>query len=136
MGVNVVTRKLLVLLILIVVSLPACDRSPGETLPTQTRMASPVAGIATPSATLTEPIQTIAAVRPTASSTSTPRPTPCGITIQPALDDAWSRLELGCPIAPGATAVQTAYAPFEGGQMLWRGDTDVIYVLYNDGLPQ
>jgi hypothetical protein len=49
------------------------------------------------------------------------------------LADVWSRLVLGCPITPGAAAVSTAYAPFKGGQMLWRGDTDAIYVLYNDG---
>ncbi len=63
----------------------------------------------------------------------TPRPTPCGLAIQPDLVDAWSRLELGCPITPGETAVHTAYAPFAGGQMLWRGDTDTVYVLFNDG---
>jgi len=50
-----------------------------------------------------------------------------------ALATAWNIEELGCPITPGAAAISTAYAPFEGGQMLWRGDTDVIYVLYNDG---
>jgi hypothetical protein len=63
----------------------------------------------------------------------TPQPTPCLLPTQPALRDAWSEDELGCPITPGLAAVNTAYAPFAGGQMLWRGDTDVIYVLYNDG---
>ena len=48
-------------------------------------------------------------------------------------DSAWSADELGCPITSGAAAINTAYAPFEGGQMLWRGDTDNIYVLFNDG---
>lgn len=62
-----------------------------------------------------------------------PSPTPCQLPTQPALAVAWNIEELGCPITPGAAAVNTAYAPFEGGQMLWRGDTDMIYVLYHDG---
>ena len=66
-------------------------------------------------------------------ATVTPRPTPCQHSLQPDLIAAWNEEELGCPITPGLNAVGTAYAPFEGGQMLWRGDTDAIYVLYNDG---
>ena len=60
-------------------------------------------------------------------------PIPCQLPTQPALAAAWNIDELGCPINPGAAAINTAYAPFEGGQMLWRGDTDLIYVLTNDG---
>ena len=63
-----------------------------------------------------------------------PSVTPCQLPTQPALTAAWNIEELGCPITPGAAAINTAYAPFEGGQMLWRGDTDTIYVLYNDGM--
>jgi formylglycine-generating enzyme required for sulfatase activity len=63
----------------------------------------------------------------------TPGPAPCQLPTQPALAGAWNKEEIGCPITPGAAAINTAYAPFEGGQMLWRGDTDIIYVLYNDG---
>jgi formylglycine-generating enzyme required for sulfatase activity len=59
--------------------------------------------------------------------------TSCQLPTQPALADSWNEDELGCPITPGLAATSTAYAPFVGGQMLWRGDTDVIYVLYNDG---
>ena len=70
---------------------------------------------------------------PRPSATPAPSPTPCQFPLQPALADAWSADELGCPITSGAAAINTAYAPFEGGQMLWRGDTDNIYVLFNDG---
>ena len=49
------------------------------------------------------------------------------------LADAWSDIELGCPITSGRSSVATAYVPFEGGQMLWRQDNNSIYVLYNDG---
>lgn len=73
----------------------------------------------------------ISMTRPAPSAT--PRPTPCQLSVQPALGDAWSEDELGCPITSGATPISTAYAPFEGGQMLWRGDTDTIYVLYHNG---
>jgi len=72
---------------------------------------------------------------PTAAPTQTvsPSPTPCQLQPLPALADAWSEIELGCPIAPGASGVAAAYVPFEGGQMLWREDNDAIYVAYNDG---
>jgi len=62
-----------------------------------------------------------------------PSATPCQIPVQAGLADAWDIELLGCPITPGTAATNTAYAPFEGGQMLWRGDTDTIYVLTDDG---
>ena len=74
------------------------------------------------------------AVHVTSTAPIQPTPTPCQLPTQPALAAAWNIEELGCPITPGAAAINTAYAPFEGGQMLWRGDTDTIYVLYNDGM--
>jgi hypothetical protein len=36
-----------------------------------------------------------------------------------------------CPLTHGY--VPAAYEPFEGGHMVWRGDTGQIYVLYDDG---
>jgi hypothetical protein len=36
-----------------------------------------------------------------------------------------------CPLTRDTTSA--AYQPFEGGQMVWRGDTREIYVLFNDG---
>ncbi|MBN1202171.1 MAG: hypothetical protein JXJ20_09975 [Anaerolineae bacterium] len=38
----------------------------------------------------------------------------------------------GCPSTP-AREVQAAYQPFEGGYMIWRGDTQEVYVHYDDG---
>ncbi len=51
----------------------------------------------------------------------------------PTLAPAYLDIELGCPLNPGRDPLRTAYAPFEGGQMLWREDNAVIYVLTNDG---
>ena len=68
-----------------------------------------------------------------AAYTPTPRPTPCAVTTHLSLRHAWRDIELGCPIGQGQDNLSTAYAPFAGGQMLWRGDTGAIYVLYNDG---
>ncbi len=65
--------------------------------------------------------------------TVTPRPTPCALSVLPALQPAYLDIELGCPINSGLDPLATAYAPFEGGQMLWRQDNAVIYVLTNDG---
>ena len=63
----------------------------------------------------------------------TPSPTPCAHAVLPALKPAYLDIELGCPLNAGLTPIATAYAPFEGGQMLWRQDNAVIYVLTNDG---
>lgn len=68
-----------------------------------------------------------------APATVTPPPTPCAFAVLPALAAAYNEDDLGCPTSAGLEATSTAYAPFEGGQMLWRGDTDTIYVLNNDG---
>ncbi|HEX3053449.1 MAG TPA: hypothetical protein VHP83_22505 [Aggregatilineaceae bacterium] len=38
----------------------------------------------------------------------------------------------GCPIRQGVE-IDAAYQRFEGGIMVWRGDTREIYVLYDDG---
>ena len=72
---------------------------------------------------------------PTATLPALPtiQPTPCSYTTLPALELAYLAIELGCPLTPGRDPIATAYAPFEGGQMLWREDNAVIYVLTNDG---
>lgn len=106
----------------------ACANPPEDIIPTlaPTALLSPASTATTPTA---QPANT--AVPPTA--TPLPSPTPCQYAVQPDLIAAWSPDELGCPITPGSAAINTAYAPFEGGQMLWRGDTDTVYVLTNDG---
>jgi len=61
-----------------------------------------------------------------------------GCAIQPILGfgHAWAqpaiRQRVGCPLAP-EDATYAAYQPFEHGFMLWRDDTDEIYVFYANG---
>ena len=43
--------------------------------------------------------------------------------------------ELGCPLAQ-ATTVAAAWQPFEGGDMIWRQDSSLIYVLPQTGTIQ
>ncbi len=63
--------------------------------------------------------------------TNTPVPptaTPtCGLPTDPALAPAWVRGKLGCPTANSAIT-WAAWEPFERGYMLWRSDTDNVYV--------
>lgn len=129
-----ITRTLFILLILGLTGVSACDRSPDKALPTRAELVLSTVGSPAPGATAAKPpVERTTTRSPILQPTPTPRPTPCGLPAQPTVADAWSRLELGCPINPGAVLIHSAYAPFEGGQMLWRGDTDTIYVLYNDG---
>jgi len=85
--------------------------------------ATPTAAVAMPTAIPTA----------TRAAAATPQPTPCQFAVLPALRPAWLDIELGCPINAGVEGLSTAYAPFAGGQMLWRGDNAQIYVLSNDG---
>lgn len=87
-----------------------------------------------PATATVEVVVSPTALPPTATvPPPTPSPTPCAYTVQPDLSEFWNEAEIGCPLNPGEVAISTAYAPFEGGQMLWRSDTDTIYVLFNDG---
>ncbi|MBP6017031.1 MAG: hypothetical protein KA586_09950 [Candidatus Promineofilum sp.] len=124
-------RLLMIIVWPAVVGLCACARGGGEAAPT----LAPTALVATtrPTIAATRPVPAATLVPATATVTMLPSPTPCRLLVQPALSDAWNADELGCAITPGAATVSTAYAPFAGGQMLWRGDTDMIYVLYQDG---
>jgi alkanesulfonate monooxygenase SsuD/methylene tetrahydromethanopterin reductase-like flavin-dependent oxidoreductase (luciferase family) len=78
--------------------------------------------------------------------TLTPTPTPWpSATPPPVLDasrvaerfarayaDAWVAAQLRRP-REEAVAVHAAFQAFEHGRMIWRADTDEIYVLYADG---
>ncbi|HLA41906.1 MAG TPA: hypothetical protein VJZ27_00630, partial [Aggregatilineales bacterium] len=44
----------------------------------------------------------------------------------------WHHSALLCPEAPAAE-IHAAYETFEGGNMIWRSDTDSIYVFYGNG---
>jgi len=122
-------KRLLVMgcLVVIALILVACRASPNQPEPTTAPTAEPI----TASTEVANPTRTLPAV--TAQPIASPQPTPCRIPVQPALAATWQQFVVGCPITPGAAATNTAYAPFEGGQMLWRGDTDTIYVLTDDG---
>lgn len=113
--------------------LSACAGARSNGAPTHAAPAVPLPTLPAAASTATATTDSTRPTNTAAPPTTAPSPTPCRFTVLPALAGVWSVDELGCPITPGAAAVATAYAPFEGGQMLWRGDTDTIYVLFNDG---
>jgi hypothetical protein len=114
------------LALLALLTLGGCSREDVAPLPT------PAAAAEVPDPTPVLPTPTELPPAPTVAPSPTPEPTPCSRVIQPALAPAYSEAELGCPIDAGQTPISTAYAPFAGGQMLWRGDADLIYALTND----
>ena len=124
-------RRLSALFVILLIGLAACTKSPEESIPTlaPTAVPTPVIPTTQPTAQPPQPIAT----QPPPTAATLPTPTACGLPVQPPLADAWNGDELGCAITPGSEAISTAYAPFAGGQMLWRGDTDTIYVFYQDG---
>jgi hypothetical protein len=132
-------RKAILLLITLVLASVACaGREASDTIPSPAATAA----LPTPPPTaisMTTMPATATAISPPATAlpspplNPTPTPTPCPTATQPDLIDFWDKGELGCPVNPGQPAISTAYAPFEGGQMLWRSDADIIYVLYHDG---
>jgi hypothetical protein len=112
--------------------LTACGGDASAPLPTTVPVAeAPTAAPVEPTATLLPPAPTLEPTPPP-EPTPSPEATPCGFSVQPALVPGWDESELGCPADAGQAAISTAYAPFEGGQMLWRSDTDTIYVLTHD----
>jgi hypothetical protein len=56
----------------------------------------------------------------------------CRLAAGAAFARAWDRTRIGCPTAAEA-AVTSAYESFERGWMLWRKDTDKIYVFFDGG---
>lgn len=128
------TRSLMLIILSVpaVIGLFACAGAPGDTVPILAPTALPTSVLTPVTIVVTSKPQP-AATQPQSTATAQPSPTPCQHPIQPALITVWNPDELGCPITPGSLAINTAYAPFEGGQMLWRGDADLIYVLYNNG---
>lgn len=115
------------LLIALMLSVLGCRHETPRSTPTT---SSSVAVPALPTAT---PLPTVTPAPPTSTPTSVPTPTPCALPALPTLKPAYLAIELGCPLNPGRDPLSTAYAPFVGGQMLWREDNAVIYVLANDG---
>lgn len=60
--------------------------------------------------------------------TDTPTPD-CGLPTDPTLAPIWERGRLGCPTA-GSAITWAAWQSFERGYMLWRSDTDHVYILH------
>ena len=84
---------------------------------------------ATPEASTDTPVPATDTPLPP-SDTPSPVPTPtCAVTPDPLLISAWNREVLGCP-ASASHITWAAWQPFQGGAMIWRHDTDRIYVLY------
>lgn len=125
MGTKLFRQSAGIVLCVLMIGLTACGREMTAELPTA---AAPAAV-----PTLPQPTSTLAQL-PTqvATPVATPGPTPCAFAVQPRFAAIWNIDELGCPVDAGLDLINTAYAPFEGGQMLWRGDTATIYVLTND----
>ncbi|MFO7664357.1 MAG: hypothetical protein R6X18_17430 [Chloroflexota bacterium] len=122
------------LLTVIGISLSACSRIPDGPAPTVAATAVFLPTVAeAESSPAPPPTSTLPPPTATLLPTVTALSPPCEYPIQSELSEYWDGAELGCPAGAGQFPISTAYAPFEGGQMLWRGDTDTIYVLYNDG---
>ncbi|MFQ5343407.1 MAG: hypothetical protein ACE5F6_17845, partial [Anaerolineae bacterium] len=75
---------------------------------------------------------------PTPTPVPTPSEPPAGF-YQPAgaFAELWAtdpdvRQALGWAAEPEPRQISAAFQPFEGGVMIWRGDTQTIYVLYDD----
>jgi len=59
----------------------------------------------------------------------TPLPTPtCRLSVDPQLRGGFDRSTLGCPTA-SSDVVWAAWETFEKGYMLWRSDTNDVYIL-------
>jgi serine/threonine-protein kinase len=88
----------------------------------------------TPLPVTTEPVpsETPPLATTEAAATDTPpvAPTPvCAIPADPQLASQWERGKLGCPEGL-ANIVWAAWEPFQGAYLIWRIDTDGIYVMY------
>ena len=56
----------------------------------------------------------------------------CEIQPHESLSSFWDHSSLGCASAPAQT-VWSAWQPFESGHMIWRQDSDDLFVYANDG---
>jgi hypothetical protein len=68
------------------------------------------------------------------ATTPTSTPTPCPFAPAAPFASAYSQVAkpLGCPLSD-ASELFLAEQPFERGEMLWRDDPRMVYVLYADG---
>ncbi|WP_420643343.1 protein kinase domain-containing protein [Candidatus Leptofilum sp.] len=75
----------------------------------------------------------LTAVANPAKIQQTPTPESCPEPVNPAWATLYAahRFQLGCPQS-GVTRPLSVWQQFANGRMLWREDTDTVYVLYND----
>ena len=119
--------------------------SPTTSTPTNTPTTGPTptpsptnvpTDVPTQSPTLTPAPSPTPTHTPTPAPTDTPTmtPTPCPLVPASAFTVAWGEVRdrVGCPARPEIW-IWAAEEPFEGGYMIWRGDTQRIYALYDDG---
>jgi serine/threonine-protein kinase len=83
------------------------------------------------STTVPSPTPTVRATSTPVVPTDTPQPTCPDVT--GTFASLWQQYQgrLGCATR-GVYSIWTAYEPFEGGWMVWREDTDEIWVLYHN----
>lgn len=92
--------------------------APSEQTPTPEVTPSPVPASPTPT--------------PSPTATEPPPTRVCPVPLDGQFTVLFDPGALGCPTAPTAI-VWAAYERFERGAMLWRSDTNLTYILYNDG---
>lgn len=116
------------------------EPSPTRVSPTTSQVSSRATATPSPTSTPTPtspPSPTSTPSPPPPTFTPTLTPTPCPQPAAPIFDDwlaseASLRGQVGCPRSQAGQA-PGAWEPFEGGQMLWRGDLQQVYVLYAPG---
>ena len=101
-----------------------------------TTTPAPDASATATTASTATPVNPTATV-PAPTATTPPTPTGvqtrvCAVPLDPQFVPVFDAGALGCPIAP-ASVVWAAYEGFERGSMLWRSDTNLSYILFNDG---
>jgi len=113
-------------------------QTPSPVTPTVSMGGGSTEGAATETATNGGATSTPGAA-PSPTPTSTPWPTPtlppptrvCAVPLDPQFSTIFDPGALGCPVAP-TSIVWAAYERFERGAMLWRSDTNLTYILYNN----
>lgn len=73
------------------------------------------------------------AVWDAATATAAAAPVACARSPMGSFGSVWNRDRLGCATNGGNGSVWMAFQAFDGGAMVWREDTDKIYVIYNSG---
>ncbi|CAN5507153.1 hypothetical protein BH10CHL1_BH10CHL1_11240 [soil metagenome] len=118
--------------------------APEANAPVVIPFGTPTSGVLTPTAiaqgtptlqTRVAATATVSTPTPSATATLTPTATPqlaCTQAVAQELTSLYDRTTLGCAVA-GPNVVWAAWEPFERGAMLWRSDTDLAYVFFNDG---